>query len=459
MENKKSIWAISSLIITFSILLLFLWRTQFIPLRYRLLIAAIIFFVIVLIVTITKKEIYRYVVSVMMLVLCVVIAYSWHGYSNIAIISDYEIIKYHILSSDDINEYHKIGMYKIDENHSHNLQQSIEKDYNVEVFKEYVYLNDLINDLLNHNVDAILMDESYIEDIDIFNFEPNTIKTLKIYEEKSMYDLMAKEVNVMEDPFVVLVSGIETYGNVQTRSRSDLNILMVVQPQNKKVLLITLPKDTYVSLGCEEGAMDKLTHMSVYGLPCSLSTIEKLFDIDVNYFFKINFNGLVDVVDLLDNVDVYSNYDFVSVDGYEFTKGYNTVNGMQALSFVRERFNMPQGDIDRGLHQQELIKAIFTKATSLEKIPLLPAMLNQLQNVINSNFGEENFSILIKDQIEHGSEWEFESIILNGSGDMRETHSQDENFKYYVYIPYSNSVNEIKEMIQNYLNDKTSIEP
>ena len=100
--------------------------------------------------------------------------------------------------------------------------------------------------------------------------------------------------------------------------------------------MISIPRDYYIDL-YGKNAKDKLTHSGIYGIDTTIKSIEKLLDIEINYYYKVNFTSIIDIVDTIDGVDVESKYAFTSKDGYKYTKGINHLNGKEALSFVRER--------------------------------------------------------------------------------------------------------------------------
>mgnify|MGYP000007766483 FL=1 len=147
---------------------------------------------------------------------------------------------------------------------------------------------------------------------------------------------IGKSVDVTNKPFNVYISGIDTYGSINKVSRSDVNILMSVNPIKKEILLTNIPRDYYVKLHTFK-EYDKITHAGIYGVNESIKTIEDLLDTKINYYIKVNFTSLVDIVDALDGITVNSNYIFVSNDGYSYVKGANVLDGKKALSFARER--------------------------------------------------------------------------------------------------------------------------
>ena len=133
-------------------------------------------------------------------------------------------------------------------------------------------------------------------------------------------DSQTAEKSITTDPFVVYISGSDTRNLTLTTSRSDVNILAVVNPSTKQVLLINTPRDYYVDTAASAGAKDKLTHCGMYGIDCSMATLGNLYDEHVDYYVQINFNGFKTIVDAVGGITVESErlsvpvrVDFISI--------------------------------------------------------------------------------------------------------------------------------------------------
>ena len=139
--------------------------------------------------------------------------------------------------------------------------------------------------------------------------------------------MTGNDINVTQNPFTVYISGIDVYGEISQTSRSDVNMLVTVNPQTKEVIMTTTPRDYYVQLpGVSGESRDKLTHAGIYGIQCSIDTLEQLYDIEIDYYVRVNFTTLRNLVDALGGVNVYSEYEFTTHyknGGYEIKKGYN----------------------------------------------------------------------------------------------------------------------------------------
>ena len=232
---------------------------------------------------------------------------------------------------------------------------------------EYDSLTALADALLNHEVDGIAMNEAYLgiyEETEGYQEFPNQIKVISTeIVEREVEQVSAADKEV----FTVLISGSDTRGQyLDVSGRSDVNILAVVNRETHQILLVSTPRDYYVELAIQgvTGAMDKLTHAGIYGMDCSMNTIGNLYGITVDYYFRINFTGFVDIINALGGVDVNSDYEFYTETGYYYSQGLNHLNGDQALAFARERHAFAEGDRQRGKNQMEVIRGVMAKAMS-----------------------------------------------------------------------------------------------
>ena len=219
-----------------------------------------------------------------------------------------------------------------------------------------------------------------------------------------------------ERPFVIYVSGIDTAGKITTRSRSDVNILIVINPKTKKIVLATVPRDTYVPFpGVTNGEYDKLTHAGIYGNNCSVSiaTLEQYIytGVKIDRWIRVNFTSVERIVDALGGITVESKYDF-ALHGHFFKKGTNYLNGEAALAFSRNRKSFAEGDMQRGRNQLEVIKGIFAKAISPAILTGYADILNEITDCVQTNLSYEDITGLVKMQLSDGASWDIETASI-----------------------------------------------
>ena len=260
--------------------------------------------------------------------------------------------------------------------------------------------------------------------------------------------------SVTEDPFIIYLSGSDTRSKILDRSRSDVNILMVVNPSTKQVLLLNTPRDYYVANTAGGGTYDKLTHCGIYGIDCSVSTLENLYGVNVDYYAQINFTGFETLIDELGGVTIESPCGFQSSHGdYYFQKGENQVDGHQALCFARERYAFGSGDNQRGKNQMTIIKAVIKKLTSDGGTLLsnYSGILDSLSGMFVTSMSSDDISSLVKMQLNDNASWEVYNFAVTGKGGMDYTYSIP-YAKAYVMYQNSTLVNKASGLMEKMLN-------
>jgi len=336
------------------------------------------------------------------------------------------------------------------ENEMHSSKEAVKK-LKEDIDFENITNEDIMaiaNTLLDNEADAILIENSYKElleeEVEGFDEKTTTIHTFSIDIE---VEVISKDIEVTSEAFCLYISGIDTYGKITSVSRSDVNILAVVNPTTYQILLINLPRDYYVQLAGTTGIRDKLTHAGMYGTEKSVKTIENLLDVDINYYLKVNFTSVIDIINAIGGIEVYSEYNFTSyIDNYNFKKGYNKMNGKQALAFSRERKSFPTGDRMRGKNQQAVIDAIIKKASSPSIITKFDSLLKSLDGKFQTNMNISKIIELAKLQISKTPKWTVTSIGLTGGDGKAATYTGGSQLLYVMY-PSKTSIEDAQEKI------------
>ena len=316
---------------------------------------------------------------------------------------------------------------------------------------------ELANDLLDEQVDAMFINEAYKssldEEIEGFSAKTKIIETISI---KSKNKTIVKKVKVTKQSFNLYISGIDTYGKISSVSRSDVNMIVTVNPTTHQILLTSIPRDYYVQLHGTTGLKDKLTHAGIYGVDKSITTLEDLFKIDINYYVRVNFSTLIDVVNIIDGIDIYSDKAFIPYTdpSVRIRQGNQHLNGKQALAFSRERYAYREGDRHRVQNQQTVITAIMDKMLkSKTLISKYDSLLDTLSGSFQTNMNTNELTSLIKKQIDTMAEWEIISQSVNGTDSSNYTHSAPSQ-KAYVMEPDMSTVTAASEKIKEVLDDK-----
>lgn len=350
-----------------------------------------------------------------------------------------------------------IGFLKIDEkvgNAEQYLQEKIKFEANF-----YDDLDTLMTSFNNEIVDGIVIETDRMEILqdEAADSVKNTrvIYTFEIELKTENVEVVEKQIT--KEPFVLYISGTDSRNGVKATARSDVNILAVVNPTKGKILLVSIPRDTYVQLHGTTGIKDKLTHAGVYGINMSKTTIEDFLDVKIDYTAKVSFGTVVKIVDELGGIEIDSDTEMtLGVEGKDkkctYAIGKQWVDGDCALRFARERKSYKTGDRHRGENQQQVITSIIAKLSgSKNYLVRLPEILDIAADSFETSFTRDDISSFIRMQLNDGIKWDVESIAIDGVGSMQGTYSMGASRPLYVMLPYPESVAAARAKIEAYL--------
>ncbi len=327
-------------------------------------------------------------------------------------------------------QYTRVELYVKDDNRAQTIEYAVESQYRIGalanadteavaqvrahleeeygrtlIVQNYGTLRDLVIALDEDQVDALLISSAYLDLMDTMpDYEEfgqklrvlysGNVQTEIVFEPIQPYEGVAgteqiqpmRDPDLWEDSFCAYISGIDTFGPPTARSRSDVNILAVVNTDTKMVLLISTPRDYYVPFNFPpvNGALDKLTHAGLYGIEGSMRALSDVYGLPIHYYMRVNFTGFINVIDILGGVDVESDADFGS-GGYYFQKGMNHMSGKAALTFVRNRRLFMEGDRARGRHQMAVIKGVINGLMSSKIITNYSELMNEMSGCFQTN--------------------------------------------------------------------------
>lgn len=318
---------------------------------------------------------------------------------------------------------------------------------------EYGSIIDLADALLSGDIEAAIYNEAF--DVIIDDEVAGYLDSVKIiYRHEIIVEVETTptptpseqnediiSTSEVDNCFTLYLSGIDITGDLSKKSRSDVNLIMTVNTDTKKILLTTTPRDTYVYIpGVSGDTKDKLTHAGLHGPETSMATLEQFYGIDIDYYARVNFTSFENIVDILGGIDVESDFSFES-RGYSFTEGTNHLNGAAALVFARDRYSFTSGDNQRGLNHQAIIEGIIDKLIEPSTLLNFNALLDSISDNVQINIPADVISDLVKMQIEDGANWEIETMNLTGTGASEYCYSLGS--KKYVMIADENSKAEI----------------
>ncbi|MBQ8306550.1 MAG: LCP family protein [Blautia sp.] len=352
--------------------------------------------------------------------------------------------------------------------------------------REYAGLGDLVDGLTKGETGAILLNAAYIDilrdmddylnidtmitQVDVKNVESDLVLASsvpepakeeaaqseeKTEEEPETVNAVAVEKPSQDHVYTVFISGIDNRGGIVARSRSDVNIILTANLDTKQLLLVSTPRDYFVPLSISNGVPDKLTHAGIYGISVCMDTMEMLYDIELDYYVRMNFGGFVNIIDALGGITVVSDYDFNSANvvGYHFNKGENYLNGDQALVFARERYAFSEGDRQRGRNQMAVIRGVLEKLASMDLLANYSTILASLQGSFETNIGYEEIARILQQELQDVSAWNVVSYSVDGTGDTQKPYSMGQ--KAYVMVPDMSTVEHAKELMAKVRNGET----
>ena len=345
-------------------------------------------------------------------------------YSGISNIGEKEYIVYTtnlvVLNGTEINDESILGMINNSNDIEGNVlaKELIEKENltNNEI-EEYSSYYEMIFDLLNGKIDGIFLSSNYQT---IFGSE-ESFKDLKdttiaytYSKEMENQDTTLTSNKSLKEPFTILLMGVDSEIdglNANAAFNGDTLMLITFNPKTLNATMFSIPRDTYVPIACNNNKYAKINSSAAYGTSCVIDTVEQLTDITIDYYVKINFKGVVDLVDALGGIEVDIeapdfNYNHGVNCGGKFCEqnsdrdtsasgmiyldpGLQTINGEEALAYARCRHLYLQSDIDRNKHQQQVVEAIAKKAASLDNLSKIEEILNAVTKNITTNMSSK----------------------------------------------------------------------
>lgn len=306
-----------------------------------------------------------------------------------------------MISMKDTQEYNKIGMISAKEDPTgYVIPKDMIEKYDIE--GEIIYYDDYISmmaDLYENEIDALFISADYVTMFSSYETFTAIDKDTKI-----VYEMTKKLENVdnvtystkkLTEPFSLLLMGVDaTEGNVSSGSfNGDSLMLITFNPKTLNATIFSIPRDTYVPISCRGGAENKINSSAYGGTSCVVKTIEDLTGIKIDYYVKVNFEGVVKIVDDLGGINVDVPVDFCEQNSHRqfgeylicLEKGYQRLDGEQALALARHRHSLPTGDFQRVQHQQLVVEAIVNEVKNIKNVESFYKILDDISDNVDTN--------------------------------------------------------------------------
>jgi len=366
-------------------------------------------------------------------------------------------------SSDQLEDYKNarfINQSKVDQDNQAVALQGIQNKLSVnalnlvtkeDVMSAVAALYDGTGDVLVLNEQFVLTIEevpgyeNFEKDTKIIDTETNTIQVAT--------PTPASNTNYTNSSFMVFIAGSDSRDSALTEyTRTDVDMIMTVDPINHQLLLISMPRDWYVKNPALWNGYDKLTHLGNNGMQNSIDGLNQEYGFDyIKDYFEVNFVTFKNIIDALGGIDIDNPYSFSDDDGNYYPEGQIHLNGDAGLWYVRERYNLPNGDYGRNEHQEIVLQAIISKITSKEVISNFGSLLENLQGNFLTSISSDTIYALAEKQLNDGGSWNMVSYHLGGTGAYDTTASMG-SMQLYVSYPLEEQVTFAKEQMTKVMN-------
>ncbi|MGI6607961.1 MAG: LCP family protein [Erysipelotrichaceae bacterium] len=347
--------------------------------------------------------------------------------------------------------------------------------------KAYEDIYSIVEALYAGEVDAIMLNESYAEIIaendDFLSYNEDTRVVYTCVQKISLEYDSANVGDVTTEPFIIMLGGSDSrnYKSLKATTkagRTDVNMLLVVNPTTKQVLVITIPRDGYVALWGNKNCMDKLTHATVYSIKAWQQTVNALFDIKINYYFRVNFLSIVKIIDAMGGLEINNPYYFETRACFDpvtyaenvyaaFPEGKITLTGGQTLGYVRERKGRKPdgtsiGDYGRNRHQAIVVDALIKQVTSVSTITNIGEILKAVEGTFFTDISMDAIYALAQMQLNDMATWDVVQHNITGKGAYRTSYAmgQSTGKTYSVVILNEDHIKRAKTMIKQILNNE-----
>lgn len=347
------------------------------------------------------------------------------------------------------------------------LQESLKCNLTTMEFEGPIHL---VEALLTENVDAILFSPLFFElvqansELDVgqlrqvSSFAVITTKVVAIEDQIGEPPIHSYD---KEDVFTVYISGLDQNGAITNSvGNGDVNIIATVNVKTHEVALVSTPRDSYLELS-NWNIMDKLTHAAFYGVDCSMDTLENLYGIDIDYYFRVNYTGFCQIIDAMGGIELVNDEEFTSdalAEEYYFPEGPIHLNGLDALSYVRCRHAFRLGDVTRGKHQVMVLKAVLERAMSWDVVSRYGEVMNVMGQCFETDIPMDIITDLVHDQLYFGEDWHIVYYTSYGWTEAKPCYSYGDQ-ELSVMILMSETVNNAKELMRQVREGEVALEP
>lgn len=322
-------------------------------------------------------------------------------------------------------------------------QLSKESELKNVTYVEELDYESLYKKLISEDIDALIITDYYFKTLlkDHYPTIEDDIFILKSYQKERENDISTSNKDIRYEPFTVYIAGVDEGDDPSIDARSDVNIVLMVNPLANHIEMVSIPRDAFVPNPALNSHNDKLTHLGLSGIKNSMKGIEEVFGFEIDYYVKLNFFSVIDIVDAIGLIEVDVPISFCEQDEHRsfakddlicLNKGKQKLNGKQALAFARHRKSYT--DVLRGKAQQEVIKGIINVLTTPSGVANINNVLSIATKAVSTNMPMQQVTNFVSAQLDNLKPWTIESIILENGQDARLVTASMPGQELYVML-------------------------
>lgn len=453
-------------------------QLQMLPAKWLMAVCAILAIIFLLFFFLMFKNMGKvgiFIKRVFLIALCILISFAGYSIGNVtsavnkvSIPDSDATVKISLLvpKDSDIDSVKDIAGANIgiqvgtDEQNSEYGQQQLSKAVSGTItYSQELDYSALGNLLLLRMVDGMLISDTYLGMLDatLDGFK-DSYKVITTYErQQDVNPSDAKDIT--KESFTLLISGVDEVGAADQSHLSDVNILLFVNPVANQITMVSLPRDSLMPHYAKNWMNDKLTHTGNYGIEDTVNTVENFFNIDIDYYAKVSFTSLIEIVDSIGGIDVDveiafeeqdENRSFAYEDMIRLQAGMQHLNGKQALAYARHRHTDNYDVAGRQRAQERIIKAIIDRLLSVEGITTyVNRLMETVPKYVVTNMPGNQITAFIRGELQNLSPWSIQSLAIeNGIDDNRADTGASYLWDQYDYRLVVDAYNQSKKTMQ-----------
>ena len=351
-------------------------------------------------------------------------------------------------------------------------ENKLEDDNEIVEYEDYT---SMLVDMYGEELDGMFVSDHYVSMFSGITGYENIATDTKVIisKDKKMKKAATSKIETassgkdVTEPFTILLMGIDSTEETLAKNaiaNGDTLILITFNPKTLNATMLSIPRDSYVPIACWSGKPEnKITHAAAYGNDCMINTIEEYFDTKIDYYAKINFKGLVKLVNAVDGVDVDVPKELCTDDSSRgkqvcIQPGHQHLNGEEALVFARNRKQLANGTFGREQHQQELIMALVNKMKDIKDVTKFMEILNTVSDSLDTNLTTKqilSFYNVGKDIVKRSLSSDdadlvnVQQLFLQGEGQM--IYDERAKMVLWDYVPNKSSRKDIIQAMKENL--------